>query len=141
MVAARKALKEIRATAGPPPGDEEMLVLFARSQIVLNFSHVYDGGGPGGKVKAHVRLRDFEVPMCRALYFPQYSDELPLCYDIEKEVVAWNSLDELVAKIRYYLDHPQEAERVREAGHRRALRDHTWEKRYTQLFRAIHLGK
>lgn len=139
MMATRRALTHIRTFARPSPNDLEMLRLFARSHLVLNFSNVYDGGGPGGKVKAHVRLRDFEVPMCRALYFPQYSDELPLYYDVEKEVVAWRTLDELVAQIHFYLSHPADADQIREAGYRRAKEEHTWEKRYQQLFRSINM--
>ena len=79
--------------------------------------------------------------MCRALHFPQYSDELPMYYDIEKEVIAWRTFDELVTKTRYYVSHPAEAERIREAGYRRAREEHTWEKRYAQLFRSMELEK
>jgi hypothetical protein len=139
MIITRRARQRISAVAKLPPDDEGMLLLFARSHIVLNLSHVYDGGNAGGKVKAHVRLRDFEVPMCRALYFPQYSDELSLYYDIAKEVISWQSLDELVDRIRYYLNHPTEGEKVREAGYRRARRDHTWDQRFRLLFRKIGL--
>lgn len=139
MVTTRRALSQIRTAVRPPPSDDEMLGLFARSHTILNFCHVYDGGLPGGRVKTQVRLRDFEAPMCRGLYMPQYYEELALYYDIEREVVAWNSLGELVERIGYYLAHPDDAERVREAGYRRAVRDHTWEKRYKQLFRAVGL--
>lgn len=139
MVAMRAALGRLSGVAEPMPEEEEMPRLLARSHVVLNFCHVYDGGIPGGKVKSHIRLRDFEVPMARALYFPQWCEELQLYYDTEKEVVAWKSIDELVTKIHYYLAHPEEAERVRAAGYLRGLSEHTWEKRYAQLFRAINL--
>ena len=141
MIMTRKALGRLRRIAEPLPPEEEMLHLLARSYHVLNFSHVYDGGAPGGKIKSHIRLRDFEAPMCRALYFPQYCAELSLYYDLVKEVVTWNSLEELTHKIHYYFRHPEEAERVREAGYRRALSEHTWEKRYRQLFHYTGLAK
>jgi spore maturation protein CgeB len=42
-------------------------------------------------------------------------------------------------KVRYYLSHPEEPERVREAGHRRALNEHTCHRRFQQLFRQLGL--
>ena len=39
----------------------------------------------------------------------------------------------MVRKLRYYLDHPDEAERIRRAGHDRVLREHTWMKVWPKL--------
>ena len=57
----------------------------------------------------------------------------------EKEIVTYRSEAELVDKTRHYLAHPAQAESVREAGYRRALRDHTWINRFKQLFAAVGL--
>jgi spore maturation protein CgeB len=40
----------------------------------------------------------------------------------------------MVAQCRYYLAHDEERERIRRAGHERARRDHTWERRFEGLF-------
>ena len=37
--------------------------------------------------------------------------------------------------MRYYLKHQDEAETIRIAGHKRALKNHTWEKRFGKLFK------
>ncbi len=140
MVARRRALHRLRPVIHAGPRNAAMWELFARSVIALNFSNVYDGGNPGGGLKAHVRLRDFELPMCRALSFPQYSDELPLYFDTEREVVAWRTLEELVDKIRFYTRHSVAADAVRAAGHRRAQADHTWERRFSTLFQTLGVG-
>lgn len=123
------------------PRHPDLLILFCSSQAVLNLSNVFDGGRPGGRIKAHVRLREFEVPLCRALFFPQHCDELEEYYDIEREVVGWKTVEEVCDKAKYYMAHPSEAERVREAGYRRALNEHTAEKRFQQLFAMIGMRR
>lgn len=128
-------------TSACRPRHPDLADLFCRSQIVLNLSNVFDGGRPGGRVKAHVRLREFEVPLCRSLLFPQYCAELEDYYDLDREVIGWKTVEEVCDKVRYYLAHPADADRVREAGYRRALSDHTAEKRFRQLFVLIGLSK
>lgn len=134
----RYALRVLRPHINPPARD--LVELFARSRIVLNLSHVYDYGLPGGALKAHVRLREFEAPLCRALFAPQYCDELGEYYDLEREVVCWREPNECADKLRYFLNHPDEADKVREAGYRRALAEHTAHHRFQQLFRLMGLG-
>jgi spore maturation protein CgeB len=41
--------------------------------------------------------------------------------------------------VRYYLAHSEQAERVRRAGRQRALREHTWQHRFRELFAALGL--
>ena len=51
----------------------------------------------------------------------------------EIEVVAVDTPEEWVAAIMYYLDHPSETEQFRIAARKRALTDHTWDKRAEQF--------
>ena len=112
---------------------------FAKYAIILNFSNVWADGRPGSKLIPHVRLRDFEAPMCRTCYLTGYTDEIKEFYELGTEIDTYSSPEELVDKTKFYLDHPAEAEKLREAGYERALRDHTWERRFEQLFQAIDL--
>ena len=50
------------------------------------------------------------------------------------------SSEELVDKTKFYLSHPEAAEALREAGYQRARRDHTWVRRFEQLFREIGMN-
>ena len=43
------------------------------------------------------------------------------------------------AQVRFYLARPEQAERIRRDGHRRALRDHTWQQRFAELFATLGL--
>ncbi|MGH9881418.1 MAG: glycosyltransferase family protein, partial [Pyrinomonadaceae bacterium] len=124
---------------GPIPF-EEIRKVFSSHEVILNFSNVWADGRPGSRLIAHVRLRDFEAPMCRTCYLTEYTDELAEFYELEKEIVTYRSPEELVNKTRYYLAHAEEAERIREAGYQRALRDHTWAQRFRQLFSTAGLS-
>lgn len=124
----------------PPVSDDEMIALYSRSHISLGFLEVYDQHDPSRVVTQHLHLREFEAPMCGALYCTGYMDELEEFFEPDKEVLVYRNQHELLDKVRYYLAHPGEAERVRQAGRARALRDHTYHHRFETLFREVGLG-
>jgi spore maturation protein CgeB len=113
---------------------------FSSHEVVLNFSNVWADGRPGSKLIPHVRLRDFEAPMCRTCYLTGYTAEIEEFYEIGKEIDTYHSSEELVDKTRFYLARPTEAEKIREAGYKRALNDHTWKMRFKELFKEIGLN-
>lgn len=114
---------------------------FSKYEVVLNFSNVWADGRSGSRLIPHVRLRDFEAPMSRACYLTGHTEEIAEFYELEKEIITYRSREEFVDKTRYYLNNPEDAERVREAGYQRALRDHTWTNRFKELFAAVGLEK
>jgi spore maturation protein CgeB len=120
---------------------ESIRNLFSSHEAVLNFSNVWADGRPGSALVPHVRLRDFEAPMCRAAYITAYTDELAEFYVPGKEVETYSTAEELVDKTRFLLANPSTAERLREAGYQRALKDHTWVNRFKQLFSAIEAAQ
>ena len=119
--------------------DDEMIQLYTRSQISLGFLEVYENNDPSMPIARHLHLRDFEAPMSGALYCTGYMDELAEFFEPGREVIVYRNEDELLDKIKYYLANPEEADRIRGAGHRRALAEHTYHARYSALFRAIGL--
>jgi len=144
----RRVLGQVRRTVrghrlhpprlpGPVVGgsltDAEMVTMFSRAKICLGFS-VVGSPGPRDPVIRQVRLRDFEAPMSGAFYLLEYVDEIEEFFELDREIVCFSSRDELVEKVRYYLAHPDEREAIRAAGHERALRDHTWQKRLADAF-------
>ena len=79
--------------------------------------------------------------MCRTCYLTGHNDEIAQFYDLGREVDTYCDKSELVDKVRFYLANPDAAERLREAGYRRAVRDHTWTQRFEELFSKIGLSK
>jgi spore maturation protein CgeB len=129
--------REDQVLAGHTHGiltDEAMVDVFATSRINLGFATVYAGGKGAGEEMYHLRLRDFEVPMAGGFYLTRYTAELEEYFVIGREIECYRSTEELVEKCRHYLAHPNERESIRQAGQRRCLADHTWERRFTKLF-------
>ena len=120
-----------------PVSDEELVALYSRSHISLGFLEVYNGNDANCSLSRHLHLRDFEAPMCRALYFTGYMDELVEHFEPDKEVVVYHDQEELLEKVRFFLANPDQAEKVRLAGYLRALQDHTYQHRFRTLFKEI----
>jgi spore maturation protein CgeB len=128
-----------QSVAGGTLTDDEMVATFSRAKISLGFS-VVGQPGPRDSLVRQVRLRDFEAPMSGAFYMLEYVDEIEEFFELDREIVCFSTRGELVEKARYYLAHPDERETIRLAGHERALRDHTWQKRLSEAFAAAGVG-
>jgi spore maturation protein CgeB len=123
-----------RNRCGPPLSDEELVRMYSRSKISLGFTTVAEG------LIKQVRLRDFEAPMSGAFYMVERFNDLAEFFDPGKEVVFFDSPDDLLDKVRYYLGHDAERRRIREAGMRRARNEHTWHRRFETVFAQIGIG-
>jgi hypothetical protein len=134
----RQLAQELRSRAKGKAGD--LATIFSGYEVCLNLSNVWADGRPGSPLLSHIRLRDFEAPMCRACYLTGYNDEITEFYEVGREIDTYRDKSELVDKARFYLANPAAAENLREAGYRRALQDHTWTRRFEELFSKIGLN-
>lgn len=100
----------------------DMFRMLARSRMTFN-RH----GAIAGPYANNMRL--FEATGAGTLLITDYKDNLEDLFAIGKEIVAYRSPEEASALIHYYLAHPEEAEAIAQAGQRRTLNDHTYEKR------------
>jgi spore maturation protein CgeB len=119
--------------------DLELVQMFSRSKINLGFSSCGSTHETGERI-LQVRLRDFEVPMSGGFYMVEYMEELEEFFDIGKEIICYTDKEDLAEKIKYYLKHDDERERIRKAGYERCLRDHTWHERFQKAFREMGLA-
>lgn len=129
----RPELTVPRSRCHPPLDDDGYVQMYSRSKVSLGFAKVAAALGDGTLVK-QVRLRDFEAPMSGAFYVAEFSDELAEFFEPDREIVCFDEPDELVERVKYYLGHDDERERIRGAGHARAVRDHTWQARLSAAF-------
>ena len=112
-----------------PVSDEGMVRLYSRSRINLGFSSIGHS-----RHLMHLKGRDFEVPMSGGLYLTQDNPELSMVFDVGKEIVTYTDARDCATKIRALLADPEYALSIRHAGRARALRDHTYEGRWEQVF-------
>jgi spore maturation protein CgeB len=106
---------------------------------ILSRSKMSLGIGTIGHTRSMLtlKLRDFDVPMSGALYITHRNKELHDLFVENKEVLFYSDINELVKKVKYYLDHEDEMMAIAENGRRRVLKDHSWEHRFESLFNNI----
>ncbi len=123
----------------PPVSDEELIRVYSRSKISLGFIEVHDRNDPSREIRRHIHLREFEAPMSGALYCTGHTPELAHFFEPGREIVTYRHEEELLDQVKRLLAYPEEAERIRLAGMRRALAEHTYHHRFEALFHAIGL--
>ncbi|MEI7639789.1 MAG: glycosyltransferase, partial [Syntrophus sp. (in: bacteria)] len=101
----------------------------SRSLINLGF-----GGVIGFSDAYCLKGRDFEIPMSGGLYLTEHHPELERVYEIGEEIVTYRGFEDLLEKIRDLLANPSGAEAIRQRGHERARRDHSWEMLFEKVF-------
>ena len=68
------------------------------------------------------------------------ADDLEKFYEPGREMVLYENVNDFVDKVRYYLAHDEEREKIAQAGYARTLQEHTYAKRFEEIFKKIGLG-
>jgi len=108
---------------------EDPQAIFRGSQINLGIGYAL----ASAKI-ANAKGRDIECPAVGACYLTTYHWELAEMFEIGKEVLCYRNLEELVEILAYYGKRPDACLKIAQAAHRRAMAEHTWEKRLRGLF-------
>lgn len=106
---------------------EEMVNIFSNSLLVLGIGYI------GDTKKTALKGRDFEVPMTGAAYITTYNDELSNYFNENREIIFYENKDELVNKIKYYLNNSTEAIQIGYYGRRKALNDYKWQNKWEKI--------
>ena len=93
------------------------------------------------KKREQIKTRNFEVPGCGGFLLTGDADNLTDYYQDSKEIIIYNNINDMIDKIKYYLQHNEERETIARAGYERTLREHTYEKRFNEIFKIIGLTK
>jgi hypothetical protein len=113
----------------------DMYRALARSRITLN-RHINVAENNANN------MRLFEATGIGTMLLTDRKDNLYQLFDIGNEVVAYSSKEEAAELVRYYLEHPVEAEIIAKAGQARTLREHTYGQRMQELVPILkrHMG-
>jgi hypothetical protein len=85
------------------------------AKIALNFLSKLNGD-------TYTR-RNFEIPACQTFALSEYSTDLASLFEEGKEAEFFRTRDEMLEKIRYYLDHDDERANIARNGYLRLKRD------------------
>ena len=137
---------------------EGMVKLFGASAVNLNLSNsstphrtprarlgaLVRGGwnevGRGKPRPNQIKGRTFEVPGSGGFLLTETVPYLEDFFVPGKEIGVFTDTDDLVDQLGYWLSHPDERAAVAEAGHRRALAEHTYDARFHAIFGAAGLS-
>jgi spore maturation protein CgeB len=133
-------------------GHEEMVRVFGASRINLNLSSAYS---PPGRLptrvlrritgrreerKSQIKGRTFEVPGSGGFLL---TDHVPYLEDYltpGEELGLFESTDDLVEQVGWWLEHEDERARAADAGYRRVRAEHTYDHRFGEIFERIGAG-
>ena len=104
----------------------DMYRTLARSKIALN-RHINVAENNANN------MRLYEATGVGAMLLTDRKDNLHQLFEIDKEIVAYSSKEEAAELVQYYLKHPEEIQKIAQAGQARTLREHTYEKRMHEL--------
>lgn len=88
-----------------------------------------------------IDLRNFEIPMCGGVEICRFNKELASYFEEGKEIIFYNTNEELVEKAKYYTEKATEAEirSIKEAARIKAEKEHNWHVRFMGLFQTLGL--
>jgi spore maturation protein CgeB len=122
-----------RVASSTRVSQQEMIAILQQSQINLNLS------ASSQTSQNQIKGRNFEIPACGGFQISGYAGRLEEYFQIDHEIICYKTIDELVDKIRYYLQHEKERREIAEAGYRRILKEHTYVHRFAQLFKQMDI--
>jgi spore maturation protein CgeB len=113
-------------------GFDEFIPLYHRAKIGINVHNRgdYTVGG----------YRMFELPANGVMQISDGGPFLDAFYEPGREIVSYSSADDLIDKVRYYLEHDRDREAIARAGFRRVMRDHRMGQRLQQAGELIEGG-
>jgi glycosyltransferase involved in cell wall biosynthesis len=86
-----------------------------------------------------ITSRTFHIPASGGFMLHERTDEFLQYFSEKEEADCFSSPEELIEKIRYYLEHDTEREHIRVAGHRRCLAENSLEKRAYKIIEHYHV--
>lgn len=81
--------------------------------------------------------RTFEIAGIGGFQILHWRRGLSDLFEDGKEIVSFKNFDELIEKINFYLNNPEERKRIASAGQIRAYKDHTYQKRLTTIIDVV----
>ena len=107
----------------------QMPKVFHGSKINLNFTIP--------NIKTGIPLRVWDVLGAGGFLMTNYQPELELYFDLEKDLVVFESRQELVKKAAYYLEHEKERQKIACSGYQKVKQSHSYRQRMGQMMHIL----
>lgn len=107
----------------------QMPKVFYGSRINLNFTIP--------NIKTGIPLRVWDVLGAGGFLMTNYQPELELFFELDKDLVVFESRQELVRKTDYYLQHEEERKKIAQNGYEKVRQSHSYRQRMGQMFEIL----
>jgi len=116
--------------------DEEFPRVINQSKININFSKTPYNKGSQGQLK----MRVLEVTACKSFLLNEYTDK-NLDFINDKKEINFKNKEELLEKIKYYLKHEDEREKIAKETYNHIVKNYSWEFLFTNFFNELEKDK
>lgn len=89
------------------------------------------------QMKGAVNQRIFDVPATGAFVLTDWREQMDELFEPHTEIAYYQEADEIPERIRYFLDHPQERQRIGTAARKRIVAEHTWQHRLQRMLQHL----
>lgn len=108
---------------------KEMPKVFRCSDINLNISLKI--------IKEGIPLRVFDILGAGGFLITNYQKEIEECFVAGKDLVVYESMDDLREKVKYYLEHEEERKIIAKSGHDKAAKCFSIEKQIDKILKQV----
>lgn len=91
------------------------------------------------KTIEQMKARFFEINGCNAFQLSYYVEGLANCYSIDKEIAVYTDVNDMIDKIKFYLDNEELRQSIAQAGYNRTIHSHTFIQRFQMVFQRMGL--
>jgi spore maturation protein CgeB len=105
---------------------EDIPKIIRESVVSLNFANGFKGAN-------QIKARTFEVPGAGGFLLTDNASGLERLYIADQEIAVFDSIEDLADKIKHFLSHPEERDRIAQAGFLRTKQEHTYDLRMQEV--------
>lgn len=106
----------------------QMIEIYNQAKIILNFSA--PSNNPGLKF---LKGRIFEIPATGSFLLTEECKHLDEFFDIGNELEVFSTKEELLEKVKYYLNNEELREEIAKNGQKKVLKNYTFERYLSEL--------
>ncbi len=104
---------------------------------ISKLSRIYLGFDSKPDLRKSMSERIYIAVGCGAFYMCLHVDGIEEILEPDREIVTFESEEEMIDKIKYYLKHDELRRKIAEAGQKRVFKEHTYDVRTAQMIKII----
>lgn len=89
-------------------------------------------------IQSGLPLRIYDVMGCGGFLLSNYQAEIPTYFEVDKDLVCYDSVEDCIQKVNYYLQHEEERQEIAKNGYNKVRQLHTYEHRILNMLKILY---